>query len=409
MKIFYDKFTDEVTKFREGVYTADLNMPVSNMSLSYHELHELLRDKDSEIFETAWKFSNAKWEQTNIDMVTIFDDIGISCGAMYPESNSYRCAYLTYTKKFARNNNHSLLFRNNGFIYYQLLRAISLGANSAFISIYGHSRKMLASIKRVWKKKVTSLDSDIYFYQDFIYEGETIIETVPQHVVRLRFDDLYIKYKDLILESKDPLYERSNVTGKYLTSPEKYPDVIRLSVPVDLAKMKSDFNHFSASAISHEYLTDRRDTLILGPYLNSVLIHYMGFRSQIYSGISLNKTGSTELDEHCGAYTSDFLKQFPTANRVNYITTKHGWKTIPHVDHLDYTVQGFRIIVPFEEFKMTFIRDTVSNEYIFEPGYAYFVNVCITHVGEHFSKLDSRAGLLFKICDDSIIWESLNG
>ena len=55
--------------------------------------------------------------------------------------------------------------------------------------------------------------------------------------------------------------------------------------------------------------------------------------------------------------------------------------------------------------KMTFDGE---REYILKPGFIYFVNVCIPHIGEHYSELDERAGILFKLNNDKRIWQALS-
>ena len=54
--------------------------------------------------------------------------------------------------------------------------------------------------------------------------------------------------------------------------------------------------------------------------------------------------------------------------------------------------------------KMTFEKRV---EYMFKPGRAYFVNVAVEHVGEHASLLNTRTGILFKMCNDKMIWDNV--
>ena len=164
--------------------------------------------------------------------------------------------------------------------------------------------------------------------------------------------------------------------------------------------LKKEYDQFDDN---ENYIVSRRKDFKISPSINMIISTYLGFKQKVYNGVSLNKKGSTELKDKVGFHTRKFLSQFKTACRINYITTRKGWKTKQHVDHENYTKQGFRIIVPFDEMKMTFDE---NREYVLKPGSVYFVNICVPHIGEHYSEKEERAGILFKLLEDEKIWQA---
>lgn len=393
----YDKNDQRVKRFREKIYQEDLGIDISFMDKTKQEIFEHLKNAPRNVQEDAWKFSNTKWNQSKIDLICLKPNVAISCGYELDE-DIYRGGYLTYTLISKRAKYRSLNFKEFGFLTYQAIRACELGKKELILTVYEYDRKMSAQVRALKHKGYAEVAGNI-IHQEFEYKGIINLNNVDQHVFSLDFGKLFVKYDPYLLEMKNE--ETLPVVAKYPTQPEKYPTVVDLGVKVDVNTLQNEFDQFDKN---DNYMIKRMDDFVISPSINVILMTYLGFRSSVYEGVSLNKPGSLELKDNVGPATRNLLSQFEDICRINYITTHKGWKTKPHKDHEDYTTQGFRIIVPFAEMKMTFEKRMV---YIFKPGRAYFVNVAIEHVGEHFSELNTRTGILFKMCNDKMIWDNV--
>ena len=393
MILMLEKNDPKVTEFREKVYKEDLDLPVQCMNMSHKDLKNYCTDREH--LENAWKLSNTKFLNENIDKVWLMPDIGISCGVDYDHTR-YRGGYLTYTLKSKRAKHRSLNFKEFGFMARQCIRALELGKEEVFLTVYEYNKRMSAQIRAYKHKGYADIAGNI-LHQDLDYRGIEHIKNVNQHVFSIRFKDMYKKYDEHLMELKNN--ESSDINSKYPYDVKKYPDFLKLC-KVDVEPLIKDLRAFDDK---ENYLLTRRKDFILSPSINAIVSNYLGFNDGVYKSTPLNKKNSIELKDTVGENTKRFLSQFKGAERFNYVTTRKGWKTKKHADHEDYVKQGFRVIVPLDgSMKMTF-ED--KREYIFEPGYAYFANVCIPHVGEHYDDVDERTGILFKLNNDDLIWQ----
>ena len=397
MLLMLDKNDQKVTEFREKIFTEDLKLPIEYMNYDIDKLKKVTNNELSEEeYQNAYKASHVKWERENLDKVWIMPNVGISCGCIYDDKR-YRGGYLTYILKDKRLSHRSILWKEFGFISMQCIRAIELGKEELFLTVYEYNRRMSAQI-RAYKHKGYADKGGNILHQDLDFRGIEKINGIDQHVFSIRFNDQFKKYDAQLMELKNE--ETSPIVAKYPNDVKKYPEVLKLC-EVDVKPLIEDFQNFDDK---ENYLLSRRKDFVLSPTINAIVSNYLGFRGEVYESVPLNKKNSTELKEKVGNNTKEFLKKFKCAERVNYVTTRKGWKTKPHADHEDYTKQGFRVIVPLTgSMKMTFEND---REYIFEPGYAYFVNVCVEHVGEHYDEQYERTGILFKLCSDYMIWQA---
>lgn len=398
MILTLEKTDPKVKEFREKVYTDDIGIPLSYMDYTYTELKKELGEVlDEETFENAWKMSNTKFEQEDIDKVWLIPNIGISCGIIHDEKR-YRVGYLTYTLKEKRAKHRSLNWKEFGFVTWQACRAIELGKSEIIVTVYEYNKKMSAQV-RMYKNPVYSIRAGNAVPVELEYRGVECIRNVDQHVFAINFETLYKKYDPLLMELKNN--ETSKIISKYPTAVDNYPDVVELKCDIDLEKLIKEYNEYDSK---ENYLLSRRKDFVLSPSLNIIISSYLGFRETVYDSRPLNKKGSIELKDEIGEETKRLLNEFSGAERVNYVTTKTGWKTKQHVDHEDYTEQGFRVIIPLNgAMKMTF----EDRPYVLTPGKAYFVNVCIPHVGEHYDEKPERASILFKLNSDELIWKNL--
>lgn len=394
MILMLEKDDPKVLELRKQIFVEDLDMPVECMDLSHSELKSWC--DDVEHFENAWKMSNTMWNSKDIDKVWLIPNVGLSCGMVYDETR-YRAGYLTYTLKDKRAKYRSLNFKEFGFMARQCIRALELNKEEIFITVYEYNKRMSAQI-RAYKHKGYADKAGNILHQDLEYRGIENINSLDQHVFSIRFEDMYEKYDDDLMQLKND--ETSPIVAKYPTDVKKYPDVLKLC-NVDVEPLVKDLYDFDDN---ENYLLTRRKDFVLSPSVNAIVSNYLGFTGSVYESVPLNKKNSRELKEHLGESTKSFLNTFQGAERCNYVTTRKGWKTKEHEDHKDYTDQGFRVIVPLTgPMKMTFEGE---REYIFEPGYAYFTNVCIPHVGEHYSDQEERTGILFKLNNDEMIWQA---
>lgn len=388
----------KVTEFRQKVYTDDLNLDLKYMDYTYTQLkNEMFDVLGVEDFENAWKMSNTKFKQEEIDIVCLMPNIGMSCGIIHDE-NRYRGGYLTYTLKEKRAKHRSLNWKDFGFITWQACRAIELGYKEIIICIYEYNRRMSAQLRSL-NNTMFSERAGNQLACEVEYRGLEHIKNVDQHVYAINFENLYKKYDPVLMELKNK--ETSEISAKYPTDVTQYPDVVELNCDIDLSELIKEYKNYDNN---ENYLLSRRKDFVISPTLNIIISSYLGFRETVYDSKPLNKRGSDELKQEVGPVTRELINSFPGAERINYITTKTGWKTKQHVDHEDYTEQGFRIIVPLDgPMKMTF----EDRPYVLYPGKAYFVNVCIPHVGEHYSDLPQRASILFKLNSDELIWKNM--
>ncbi len=390
----------QITEFRKKVFTEDLKLPIEYMDFSYEEFKGLKEKFGVELFENVYKMSNTKWNQTDIDRVWYIPNVAISAGLLFDDER-YRGAYLTYTLESKRAKYRSLHFKEFGFFTLQAIRAIELEKKKIFLTVYEYNKRMTAQVRAFKHKGYADVAGNI-LHQELDYEGKEHINGVDQHIFSIDFEKLWKKYDPQLLEMNNN--EVPNAIAKYPTDIRKYPDVVKLS-NLSLHELKILKEEYKEFHDNENYILSRRKDFVISPSINIILINYLGFREKVYQGMSLNKKGTTELKDKVGSFTKEFLKQFTDGCRFNYITTRKGWKTKQHSDHEDYTKQGFRVIIPFDEMKMTFDNE---REYILKPGFIYFVNVCIPHIGEHYSELDERAGILFKLNNDEKIWQALS-
>lgn len=378
--------------FREDIFAEDLELPIECMDMSKTQLAQYTNNIEQ--LESAWKMSNTVWDKLNVDQVWYIPNVSVSCGYKY-DTNRYRGAYLTYTRVSKRKIHRSLNFKEFGFFALQSIRAAELGCSEIFLSVYEYDRKMSANIRALKHKGYGDAAGNI-LHQELEYKGVELVKSVDQHIFSIDFKKLWEKYDEDLMEMKND--EAGKVNAKYPNEPKKYPDILELKCKLDYKKLYDEYLKFNDN---ENYILSRRKDFKISPSINMIISSYLGFTSSVYNGVALNKKRTSELKDNIGEYTRQFLQQFPTACRINYITTKKNWKTKQHIDHADYSKQGFRIIVPFDEMKMTFDN---NREYILKPGKVYFVNVCIPHVGEHYSDKEERAGLLFKLLDDGDLW-----
>jgi len=399
MILMLERDHEKVKEFRQKVYTDDLHLPLEYMDYTYQQLHDSIGGKvDVETFETAYKMSNTKFGKEAIDLVCLIPNVAISCGIVH-DKYRYRGGYITYTLKEKRAKNRSLNWKDFGFITWQCTRAIELGFKEIIITIHEYNRKMSAQV-RAMNNTIYSEVAGNALACEVEYKGIENIHNVEQHVYSIDFEKLYKKYDPVLMELKNK--ETTSITAKHPKDVKKYPDVVEIDCDIDLESLISEYESYESK---ENYLLSRRKDFVISPTLNIIISSYLGFRQTVYDSKPLNIKGSIELKNEVGECTKKLLNSFQGAERVNYVTTKKGWKTKQHVDHEDYSEQGFRVIVPLNgPMKMTFENRAV---YVLHPGKAYFVNVCIPHVGEHYADMPERASLLFKLNNDEMIWNNV--
>tara|TARA_Y100000004_G_scaffold196985_1_gene269111 strand:+ start:2875 stop:4083 length:1209 start_codon:yes stop_codon:yes gene_type:complete len=386
------KNDSKLREFRKKVYVEDLNLDPAVMAMDCDVLYDYTKDK----FEDAWKMSDVFWSGMECDQVWYIPGVALSCGYKYDDTR-YRGCYLTYTLSEKRAKHRSLNFKEFGFMAMQAVRAAELGCKEIFLSVYEYDKRMSANIRALKHGGYGDIAGNI-LHQELEYKGVEKVRGVDQHIFSIDFEKLWHKYDEDLMELNND--EALPVIAKHPTDPRSYPDILKLNCDINLDKLILDYKNYNDN---ENYLLSRRKDLKISPSINMIIAAYLGFKDSVYHGVALNKKGTTELKDNVGEYTKNFLKQFPSGCRFNYVTTRKGWKTKQHVDHEDYTNQGFRIIVPFDEMRMTFDS---AREYILKPGSIYFVNVAIPHVGDHYSSKEERAGLLFKLTNDEQIWQA---
>ena len=196
MIIMLEKEDPKVLEFRQLVFTQDLKLPIEAMDYDHKSLKKITKDREH--LENAWKLSNSKFLNENIDKAWLIPGVGISCGVDY-DNERYRGGYLTYTLKEKRAKYRSLNFKEFGFMTLQSVRAIELGKKEIFLTLYEYNKRMSAQLRAYHHKGYADVAGNV-LHQDLEYRGLEKVNKVDQHIFAINFEKFWKKYDPQLLE-----------------------------------------------------------------------------------------------------------------------------------------------------------------------------------------------------------------
>ncbi|MCZ0932207.1 MAG: hypothetical protein OXJ52_03530 [Oligoflexia bacterium] len=190
-------------------------------------------------------------------------------------------------------------------------------------------------------------------------------------------------------------YEAMPVTSTLLPYPCNYPEVVCLNMKTNVKSLKRDFLEFNKES---NYFKSRAK-FFKNSFRETVkLFEDIGFHKKTYQAYSLRKIGTNILLNNVGLYTKNFLNSLNIVLfRQQYVVAKKGWNTKLHIDHPNFKIHGYRLLIPIDTAFIGFER----NIYLLEPGDCYFVNIARKHRGFSFYK--ERAVIMCQMASDSLI------
>ena len=189
-------------------------------------------------------------------------------------------------------------------------------------------------------------------------------------------------------------FETVPVTSLIPPYPCNFPEVSRLGIKTDVAKLREEFEHFDKSG---DYFKSRAK-YFKNPLKETIkLFDWLGFSRETYKAFPLRVTGTNQLRDDVGPYTKNLLETFGVPLfRQQYVQSERGWHTKLHIDHPDFTIHGFRVFIPIDTAYMGF-ENTI---YQLDPGDCYFVNIGKKHRGFSDSR---RVVIMCQMASDKII------
>lgn len=189
-------------------------------------------------------------------------------------------------------------------------------------------------------------------------------------------------------------FETVPVTSLIPPYPCNFPEVSRLGIKTDIAKLREEFEHFDKSG---DYFKSRAK-YFKNPLKETIkLFDWLGFSREAYKAFPLRVTGTNQLRDDVGPYTKNLLETFGVPLfRQQYVQSEQGWHTKLHIDHPDFTIHGFRVFIPIDTAYMGF-ENTI---YQLDPGDCYFVNIGKKHRGFSDSR---RVVIMCQMASDKII------
>lgn len=198
MIIAYDPDHIEVTKFRQRIFTEDLDLPIQYLETDNH-------NSDNKF---SYWYSNQKFLNTGFDKVLLHYHEGEAVGMVggtHFNRHLYRGVQMYYILKKYRyiKGLNTLHFRENGFFDWQIQRAKELGCLAIFIcfDLYDQKHKNMYNAMKNDRVGFGQMGNEErkYTRKDLIYPDQTYtINYTEQKVCYHQFTD--IDFHDLIIE-----------------------------------------------------------------------------------------------------------------------------------------------------------------------------------------------------------------
>ena len=184
-----------------------------------------------------------------------------------------------------------------------------------------------------------------------------------------------------------------------------YPNVVVIKPLPQIEDLKRESVAHLAT-IGKKYLKERAGFLDprISPDDHKRYLASLGFGKDQYQSFSLRKLGTNQLEDFVGPVTREFFETLgvPTF-RQQHTMSSNGWKTKLHRDHEDFTIHGFRGMVPLNApVYLGYVGPRGENlVYRLDPGHLYFANIAKYHRG--FAVQNERVAIMFQMASDQLV------
>jgi hypothetical protein len=191
------------------------------------------------------------------------------------------------------------------------------------------------------------------------------------------------------------------ITGDYLT----YPGVIKIGGPFNTEELFKEYIS-TIKSLENNFLTSLKDILINAtPKEVKEHLVKLGWEGNDYTSYSLRNFGTNVLKDQVQTNTRQVIELFGDTFRQQYMCAASKKRLKPHIDNLNCEIHGFKIHIPINVKYHVFVKNAKNNKfdiYVLEPGYAYYLNSCLTHfVANPYN--ETRVNLSFQLASDILI------
>ena len=190
-------------------------------------------------------------------------------------------------------------------------------------------------------------------------------------------------------------FEAMPVTSMLPPYPNNYPEVVRLSIKANVDHLRMDFLRFNKKG---DYFKSRVKYFKNSFRETVKIFEDIGFHRETYQAYPLRKIGTNTLLSSIGKYTRFFLNSLEVILfRQQYVVAKKGWNTKLHIDHPNFKIHGYRLLIPIDPAFIGFKQ----NIYYLKSGDCYFINIGRKHRGFTFHK--ERVVIMAQMASDKLI------
>lgn len=181
-------------------------------------------------------------------------------------------------------------------------------------------------------------------------------------------------------------FESKPIDSNFSILPNDYANVVKL-MPIENVDELTQEAHEHLSLIGKNYFKQRVQNLPknITPEIIRTVLTDIGFTVGTYQGYGIRVPGTTTLLPYLKSYTKSLIENFPTLTfRQQYAVALKGWNVKYHIDHTDYSIHGYRCMIPLNSpVHIVFKEENKNCLYRLDPGYCYFVNIGNLHRAFH--------------------------
>lgn len=200
-------------------------------------------------------------------------------------------------------------------------------------------------------------------------------------------------------------YESLPIDSNFSVNPDNFCNVIKL-LPVHNIKLLQEEAVVHIQMFEKNYFKQRMQNLPneITPEIMRDVLTEVGFTIGTYQGYGLRIPGTATLLPFLKENTKLLIENFPIANfRQQYAVAFEGWNTKYHIDHTNYSVHGYRCMIPINApLHIVFKEKNKDKLYRLDPGFSYFVNIAKMHRAFHPYK-EPRINLNFQMTSAKLL------